>query len=112
LVFGIGGYDADPRELFEIAAVRTWMQMLDREFPYWFYFMDLGPRSTLSFVTFSLCRYDKVPGGKLVDRDDLLVFVTTHFAASNRLAANLGETEKEIDDRSRAISSFFFPVNE
>src|SRR6516162_1713428 len=55
LVFGIGGYDADPRELFEIPEVRTWMRKLDREFPYWFYFLDLGPRSTLSFVTFSLC---------------------------------------------------------
>jgi hypothetical protein len=88
------------------------MRTLDREFPYWFYFMDLGPQSTLSFVTFSLCRYDKVPGGKMVDRDDLAAFVTAHFAAMNRLAIGLGETEKEIGDRSHAISKFFFPTNE
>jgi hypothetical protein len=112
LVFGIGGYDADPRELFEIREVRTWMHALDREFPYWFYFMDLGPRSTLSFVTFSLCRYEKVPGGKMVDRDDLLMFVTTHFSAMNQLAVSLGITEEEINDRSGAISEFFFPEDE
>jgi hypothetical protein len=48
----------------------------------------------------------------MVDRDDLAAFVTAHFAAMNRLAIGLGETEKEIGDRSHAISKFFFPTNE
>jgi hypothetical protein len=58
LVFRIRGYDDDPRELFEVPEVRTWMEELDCEFPYWFYFMDLGPHSTLGFVAFSLCRWE------------------------------------------------------
>ena len=86
------------------------MRKLDREFPYWFYFLDLGPRSTLSFVTFSLCGYDKVPGGKMIHGDDLAAFVATHFLAMNQLAASLHDTEEEIDDRSRAISGFLFPA--
>ena|SRR5271166_3011175 len=109
LIFGIQGYDDDPRELFEIPAVRIWMRALDREFPYWFYFLDLGARSTLPLVAFSLCRYDKVPGGKSILPDDLKNFLISHFAAMNRLSASLGETEEDTDRRSREISSFFFP---
>jgi hypothetical protein len=109
LVFGIRGYDDDPRELFEVPEVRTWMEELDCEFPYWFYFMGLGPRSTLAFVAFSLCRWEKVTGGKLIVPADLQAFLITHFAAMNRLAASLGETQEEVDRRSREITAFFFP---
>jgi hypothetical protein len=108
LIFGIRGYDDDPRELFEVPEVRTWMEELDREFPYWFYFMDLGSRSTLSLVAFCLCRWEKVPGGKMIPLGDLQVFVVNHFVAMNRLAASLGETQEEVDRRSREITAFFF----
>ena len=47
LIFGIRGYEDDPQDLWEFAEVRAWMHDLDEKFPYWFYFMDLGPNSTL-----------------------------------------------------------------
>ena len=109
LIFGIRGYDDDPRELFEIAEVRTWMEALSQEFPYWFYFMDLGPRSTLSLVAFCLCSWEKVPGGKVIPPEGLQNFLRAHFAAMNRLAKSLGETQEEIDARSREILTFFYP---
>jgi hypothetical protein len=109
LIFGIRGYDEDPRELYEIPDVRAWVNALEREFPYWFYFLDLGPRSTLAFITFALCRYEKVPGGKVIPPDELQQFLIFHFGAMNQLAARLGETQGEINDRSREISAFFFP---
>lgn len=34
----IAGYDTHPNELFEIPEVRTYIQQLSREFPYWLYF--------------------------------------------------------------------------
>lgn len=34
----IAGYDTHPEELFEILEVRTYIQQLSREFPYWLYF--------------------------------------------------------------------------
>ncbi|MGH7085618.1 MAG: chlororespiratory reduction 6 domain-containing protein [Stellaceae bacterium] len=109
LIFGINGYDDDPRDLWEVAEVRVWMQMVDREFPFWLYFMDLGPRSALGFVAFYLCRWEKVPGGKLIPPEDLQAFLLVHFAAMNHLAARLGEVQEEIDARSQAIVRFIFP---
>jgi hypothetical protein len=48
LIFEIRGYEDDPRDLWEIPEVRAWMKALDQAFPYWFYFMDVGPGSTLA----------------------------------------------------------------
>ena len=59
LFFSILGYDDDPRDLWEFPQVCAWMKALDRDFPYWFYFMDLGPRSLRPFGAarwFLLCR--------------------------------------------------------
>jgi hypothetical protein len=35
-----GGYDGDPRELFEIPEVRDYAYKLDGEFPYWLFFLS------------------------------------------------------------------------
>lgn len=34
------GYDQNPHELFEIAAVREFVYALDKQFPYWLYFLS------------------------------------------------------------------------
>jgi len=109
LVFGVNGYDDDPRDLWEIPEVRSWMQKLDSQFPYWLYFMDTGPVSTLAFIAFSLCRYEKVPGGKMIPRDELQRFLVSHFIAMNQLSQELNESQEENDERSREINGFFFP---
>ncbi len=36
----VGGYDDDPRELWEITEVRQYLRALDRRFPFWFWFVD------------------------------------------------------------------------
>jgi hypothetical protein len=51
LLFGVSGYDADSRELYQIPEVRSWMRELDLVFPYWFYFLVREP-STMEFVRF------------------------------------------------------------
>lgn len=107
LIFGIRGYDDDPRDLWEIEEVRSWMQKLDREFPYWLYFMDTGPSSTLSFIAFSLCRYEKVSGGKVIPPEELQRFLLSHFIAMNDLSRRLGETQEENDARLREVAAFF-----
>lgn len=107
LIFGIRGYDDDPRDLWEIEEVRSWMQKLDREFPYWFYFMDTGPSSTLSFIAFSLCQYEKVSVGKVIPPEELQRFLLSHFVAMNDLSRKIGETQEETDARSKEIAVFF-----
>lgn len=108
LIFVIDGYDDDPRDLWEIVGVNAWMRKLDAEWPYWFYFMDTGRRSTLSFVAFSLSRWDKVSNGKVIPPEEMQRFLLRHFAAMNDLSRRLGETQEENDRRTREINDFFF----
>src|SRR3989337_1694677 len=106
LLFGISGYDDDPRELYQIPEVRLWMRELDFMFPYWFYFLVRKP-ATMEFVTFSLCDYVETPSGAQIKPDVLAEFVSTHFAAMNKLCEKLGETEEEIDKLSKEIEACF-----
>jgi len=47
------GYESDPRELWEIPEVRAFVQELDRDFPYWCYFLSkLG--DGLLWITYCL----------------------------------------------------------
>lgn len=43
-------YDKDPRESFQIDEIRRFIQLLDREFLYFFYFLDLDPRINQVFL--------------------------------------------------------------
>jgi hypothetical protein len=89
LIFDIRGYE-DPRELFEIPEIRAWIKEVDKDFPYWFYFMDVGTHPTINLIAFALCRWDKVPGGKLTSAEGLQDFLITDFIAMNQLARRLG----------------------
>jgi len=109
LLFGIRGYQDDPRDLWEIPEVREWMQALNAKFPYWFYFMDLGPNSTLGFVAFSLCRYTKVPGGKQIPPEVLRPFMLSGVAAMKLLCKQIGESRERVGQRSEEIVKFFCP---
>ena len=53
------GYESDPRDLWEIEEVRNFMQLLDVEFPYWFYFLNQSKDSFLPILTLCLCDYRK-----------------------------------------------------
>ena len=112
LIFEIRGYEDDPRDLYEVPAVRAWMQALDQAFPYWFYFMDVGPRSTLSFVAFSLCKLKRLPNGKQVTPDELQQFLIFHFGTMSLLSKRLGESSSENDRRTLEIGRFFFAYGE
>jgi hypothetical protein len=107
VLFGISGYDEDPRELYEIPDVRLWMRELDDLFPYWFYFLSKHS-STMEFVTFSLCDYMETPRGAEIKPDSLADFLTRHFGAMNELCEKLGEPEEEIEKLSKEIEVCFY----
>lgn len=106
LLFGISGYDDDPRELYEIPEVRPWMKKLDEAFPYWFYFLN-REASTLEFVTFSLCDFVQTADGPLIKPETIADFVSTHFAAMNDFCEAVGEPEEEIEKLSEEIMQFY-----
>lgn len=107
VILVVRGFDDDPRELHQIPKVREWMQEIDRQFPLWFYFMDLGPQSTLAFVAFSLCEYEQVRGGSVISSGSLRSFMTSHFMALNDFASWLRLPQEEVDAISRRVGAFF-----
>ena len=107
LILVIDSYDDDQRELYMIPELREWMREVDREFPYWLFFMDLGPRSTLAFVTFARCQYERTSGGSFIQDQELKRFLVTRFAAMNQLAIRLNISQCEVDAWSREIGRFF-----
>lgn len=107
VLFGISGYDEDPRELHQVPEVRSWMRELDLVFPYWFYFLARVP-ATMHFVAFSLCDYVQTPRGDHIKPEVLADFVVRHFAAMNELCEKLGEPEEEIQKLSKEIEACFY----
>ena len=94
----LSGYDQDVRELYEISEVRNFWALLDSEFPFWFYFVDLES-STLSLIVLSLCRYSISADRNIIpNRGDFEDFVVKHFAALSWLFK-----EHNLDDKQGEI---------
>ena len=96
-------YEDDPRDLWDFPEVCAWIQALDRSFPYWFYFMDIGPNSTLKSIAYSVCKHDKSPGGIFIPSDEWTSFLHGHVAAMNALAQQLGDDLAENERRSLEV---------
>jgi hypothetical protein len=92
----INGYDDDPRDLWEFSDVCAWMKAVDKDFPYWFYFMDLGPHSTLALIAFTLCKYQKVPAGKQIPYDELMQFLRPRLKAWPSLPTTSARPQQRI----------------
>jgi hypothetical protein len=85
LQLAFDGYDADRRELWAIPEVREFVNLLDGEFPFWFYFADLRT-DFLKVIAFCLCRVSSPgPGGTAIHPQDFAVFLERHFGAMNQL---------------------------
>jgi hypothetical protein len=50
LRFGVGGYENDQRELWEIPQVRYFIKILDERFPFWFHFCERENKTRLDFA--------------------------------------------------------------
>lgn len=107
IMFGVTGYDDDPRELFEIPEVKGWIRRVDEKWPYWFFFMRTEPPTTLALIAFALCEYDVVPGGKQIRPLSLERFMAEKFMQMNGICEWLGDSEDTIADMTNKISGFF-----
>jgi hypothetical protein len=101
------GYDDDPRELHQIEEVRRFVAALDLEFPFWFYFIDLGD-DVLIVLSLILCRYVQDPvRGFIRDPSDWEKFVFEHFVAMDRLFEKFGLDEAESIARTNHVAEYF-----
>jgi hypothetical protein len=103
----VSGYDEDKKELCEFPEVRTFIFLLDKEFPYWFFYLSKFSTS-LRFITFSLCNFEKRADRLLylIQDETLETFFRRHFAAMNEMCDLVGFGEKEIEDLSERVSAY------
>jgi hypothetical protein len=69
--------------------------------------MDLGEHSTLSMVTFCLCPWTKVPGGKRVDEEYLIPFVRHHMQIMLGLCGELAFNRQSMRQMALEILEFY-----
>jgi hypothetical protein len=94
---GVAGFDDDPRELYEIEEVRSFVYKLDSEFPYWLYF--LTKRGTgLSFILSCFCPPFLTPEAQLrIWNERLADYLSKRgFPALNHCCQAVGCLEEEI----------------
>jgi len=108
VVFGVDGYNDDPRELFEIPEVRTFIRELDGKWPYWLFFLSKAT-DMLAMIMFCLSKYQKVDAGlACYDPRDLETFLYLHFDALNSLFDQF-DLDKALNlEISKAIFDYFF----
>ena len=106
---GFHGYDADPREVFEIPEIRRFCRKLDKSFPYWFYFLPsdglISP--TLSVMASCLCSVTKHGPGLISLGPGFPAFLMSHFAALNELVDRYSLGVREKDRISGQVDAYF-----
>lgn len=113
LMFGIEGYDHDPREVHSIPEIRRFYTAFHEAWPYWFYFCNLETEALRMMVLCCLPSIEaiKVDGRPNVavnyDRLDLLHFISGDFSPMNAMCDQAAMTERLIYNRTKAVFEYF-----
>jgi hypothetical protein len=114
LEFSISGYDADPRELYEVPEVRRYLQALEPMIKYWFFFLNSHPSShSLRLLMACVCDIQVIGNPVIgnygeINRDDKWAFFERNFAWFNIIADNLNLSSEENEKISNYIAKYFF----
>jgi hypothetical protein len=105
--FRIHGYDNDPRELFEIPEVRSFVRLLDEQFPFWFFFLTTET-DAIKLLMFSLCRITRVsPTATAYNQEDFANFINHHLAAMNYVFDSFEIDEEMNVERNEEFQRYF-----
>lgn len=107
------GYEADPREVFEVPEIRQFMLALTQKFHFWFYFLNI---ENGSLMTVTACIY----GAKQIDNghlqfnnpQDLLNFYEYQLDTCRFLAKETPFTEEETRELEREVNLYYLGVPE
>ena len=102
------GYDDDKRELFEIPEVRNFVSRLDDQFPFWLFFLT---KEGLGLQCIMLCLMppyltEEAKRTVLPERLDELLS-KRWFPAMNQICMVAGFSERQIEELSDAVVSYF-----
>ena len=78
-VFLISGYDDDPRELYQIPEVASFIKDLNSKLPFWLYFVNTGDKRFFSWMIACLCRAISL------DQDEETIYADFNAEAYNDL---------------------------
>ncbi len=98
LIIVVEGYEDDPRELYEIEEVKNYFTILDKLFPYWFYFINKNvdkTKSSLSLIMLMLVPAKIIRANSKItniefDIEKFENFMRVHFHHLNELTDRLG----------------------
>ncbi len=118
----LDGYDDDPRELWQIPDVVSWMKAIESLVKYWFYFLHAADKA-LGLPTFTYCVCDAqflsgVKHGPCevpleMDRALLVPFLERNLDWLNEIAERLSLQESEIQRIGlRALACIGFELSE
>lgn len=112
-VFGIEGYDADPREIHVIPEVRQFYTQFHRAWPYWLYFCNL---QTENLKTILMCVLEEVTaiqvdGQKKVavqfDPREIITLLWTDLQHMNQICDRAQLSEQSVYQRTKAVFEYF-----
>lgn len=102
------GYDNDPRELFEITEVRSFVYALDAEFPYWLYFLTLGGFGLQAIAFCFLPPFLTEEGRRKEWGPRLTALVESRWGpALAALASQLGHSDSDVDQMLATAGHYF-----
>ena len=78
-VFLISGYDDDPRELYQIPEVVSFIKDLNSKLPFWLYFVNTADKRFFSWMTACLCQ------AMSLDQDEETIYADFNADAYNDL---------------------------
>jgi len=112
-VFGIEGWDSDPREIHMIPEIRRFYSAFHEAWPYWFYFCNLD-MDTLRAMTMCcmpsinvMQATGQVQVSVTCEPLDLLNFIKRDFLPMNLMCERAGMFEDRIYDRTKAVFEYF-----
>jgi hypothetical protein len=112
-VFGVEGWDSDPREIHMIPEIRRFYAAFHGAWPYWLYFCNLDV-DTLRAMTMCclpsinvMQQEGQVQVAVTCDPLDLLNFLKRDFMPMNLICGRAGMFEERIYDRTKAVFEYF-----
>lgn len=103
----ISGYDADPRELFEIPEVRRYLRSIDEHWPFWLFFLNQVDDSIKVVAACLASTVEVAPGLAHIDPAGLQRFMERAFSAVNFIFETCGFPESENEALSRGVEQLF-----
>jgi hypothetical protein len=118
MIFGITGYDDDPREIHSISEIRQFYKAFHAAWPYWLYFCNLDTEVLRMMVACCLpsiaaLKVDHHPNVAVECKPlELLSLVCDDFGPMNIMCERAQMSERAIYDRSKAVFEYFgMPFN-